>query len=102
MNTKKPANTWTLAEAAKELGIGHRKMINKLRDDRILTVERTPYVQWMREGFFKIQETSFTLPNSQIQKCSARTLVTLSGLILIRSAMDDQPLGQEPANNETK
>lgn len=79
----------TLAEAAKTLNLGPRKMIQAMKRRKIIDQYRLPNWRYTQQGFFKTETKSFTHPIRGLQH-SAKTLVTPAGLEFLRREFAEQ------------
>lgn len=79
----------TLAEAAKTLNLGPRKMIQALKRRGILDQYRLPNWRYTQRGLFRVETKSFNHPVRGLQH-SAKTLVTPAGLEFLRKEFAEQ------------
>lgn len=79
----------TLAEAAKTLNLGPRKMIRALKSRGILDNQRLPSWRYTNRGLFKVETKSFNHPVRGLQH-SAKTLVSPAGLEFLRKEFAEQ------------
>lgn len=79
----------TLAEAAKTLNLGPRKMISALKHRKIIDQHRLPNWRYTQQGFFKVETKAFEHPVRGLQH-SAKTLVTPEGLEFLRKEFAEQ------------
>ena len=71
-------NLLTLNDAAKSLKLGRNKMMDRLRELKILRQNNTPYMQYIDEGYFKVNV--HPIVNGEVIKNYAQTYVTGKGL----------------------
>jgi len=79
-----------MAEVAKVLnvkGIGRNKLFEILREKNILDRKNQPYQKYVDNGYFRIIETSFVLPDGT-QKINLKTVVFQKGLNYIRGLLE--------------
>lgn len=79
-----------MAEVAKVLnvkGIGRNKLFEILREKNILDRKNQPYQKYVDNGYFRIIETSFILPDGT-QKINLKTVVFQKGLNYIRGLLE--------------
>jgi phage antirepressor YoqD-like protein len=79
----------TLAEAAKTLNLGPRKMIRALKAKGILDNQRLANWRYTQRGLFKVETKSFNHPVRGLQH-SAKTLVSPAGLEFLRKELAEQ------------
>ena len=79
----------TLAEAAKTLNLGPRKMIQALKRRGILDKHRLPNWRYTQRGLFRVETKAFNHPVRGLQH-SAKTLVTPAGLEFLRQEFAEQ------------
>lgn len=79
----------TLAEAAKTLNLGPRKMIRTLKAKGILDNQRLANWRYTQRGLFKVETKSFSHPVRGLQH-SAKTLVSPAGLEFLRKELAEQ------------
>ena len=79
----------TLAEAAKTLNLGPRKMIQALKRRKVIDQYRLPNWRYTQQGFFKVETKAFNHPVRGLQH-SAKTLVTPAGLEFLRKEFAEQ------------
>ena len=79
----------TLAEAAKTLNLGPRKMIQALKSRGILDKYRLPNWRYTQRGLFKVETKAFNHPVRGLQH-SAKTLVSPAGLEFLRKEFAEQ------------
>ena len=77
-----------MGQVAKVLneGIGRTKLFEFLRNNKILDKKNNPYQQYQDQGYFRLIETSYTLPNGDC-KIYLKTLVSQKGLDFIRKKL---------------
>lgn len=79
-----------MAEVAKVLnvkGVGRNKLFEILREKNILDRKNQPYQRYVDNGYFRIIETSFVLPDGT-QKINLKTVVFQKGLNYIRGLLE--------------
>ena len=79
-----------MAEVAKVLNIkggGRKKLFEILREKNILDRKNQPYQKYVDNGYFRIIETSFVLPDGT-QKINLKTVVFQKGLNYIRGLLE--------------
>lgn len=79
-----------MAEVAKVLnikGVGRNKLFEILREKNILDRKNQPYQKYVDNGYFRIIETSFVLPDGT-QKINLKTVVFQKGLNYIRGLLE--------------
>lgn len=79
-----------MAEVAKVLnvkGVGRNKLFEILREKNILDRKNQPYQKYVDNGYFRIIETSFVLPDGT-QKINLKTVVFQRGLNYIRGLLE--------------
>lgn len=79
----------TLAEAARLLNLGPRKMVAAMKARKILDTNRLPNWRYTQRGLFKVETKSFNHPVRGLQH-SAKTLVTPAGLEFLRTEFAEQ------------
>lgn len=68
---------YTMAQMAAYLHVGKNTLFKKLRDDKILTADNTPYQRYINAGYFIVQQRSW---QSTIgAKLYGKTMVTRKG-----------------------
>ena len=74
-----------MGQVAKVLndGLGRNKIFEILRDNKILDRKNNPYQQYQDQGYFRLIETSYNLPNGDC-KIYLKTLISQKGLDYIR------------------
>lgn len=77
-----------MGQVAKVLneGIGRTKLFEFLRNNKILDKKNNPYQQYQDQGYFRLIETSYSLPNGDC-KIYLKTLVSQKGLDFIRKKL---------------
>lgn len=78
-------DTIDMAEVAKVLncGMGRNKIFELLRDKGVLNSKNQPYQQFVDMGYFRVIESSFTLPDGSV-RINLKTVVFQKGLDFIR------------------
>lgn len=77
--------TYTIAEAAKRVGMGKFKFFEQLRKDGVLCRDNLPTQQYINRGYLKVQSKPWTHPVTQQQKLRSSTVVTESGLLWLNN-----------------
>ena len=67
-------------------GMGRNKIFQKLRDEKILDDNNTPYREYQDRGYFRVIERSWTTPDGEVH-INKTTLVYQKGADYIRKAM---------------
>lgn len=82
-------DTIDMGEVAKVLnikGIGRNKLFEILRNKNILQQNNQPYQKFVDNGYFRVIESKYSLPNGDI-KISLKTVVFQKGLDFIRKSV---------------
>ncbi|WP_339638926.1 phage antirepressor KilAC domain-containing protein [uncultured Haliea sp.] len=76
-------------EAAQRLGIGSKKLYRELRQRRILGGKNIALTRYIDAGYFRVEQRSYNLKGTTIQRYYAVTLVTEPGMALLQEIADE-------------
>lgn len=98
-------HTWTMKEAAKEVGVGLPRLYTKLREQGLFTRlsdsgRHIPTRQAQREGLFRVKGSAFWI-NGSYRPCPKIT-VTFSGLTLLQEIADELARGERTADSDKR
>lgn len=80
MEPAQKQQVFTIREAAHLLGIGKLKLFKTLRQLYILDASNVPYPDYVRDGYFKIEQRNFWHKELQKYVPYAKAMVTVHGL----------------------
>jgi len=91
--------TVTIRQAAHQLGIGERKLFDLLRSKKIIYKDRItdanlPYPQYVKAGYLKAKNSSWTHPTTKKETISTKTMVTTRGLLWLQELIENKSSGQ--------
>lgn len=82
------SNELSIAEAAKQCGIGKMKFYQLLRDLKILTPENLPYTEYQKKGYLRIH-TSKWVHSVRGEMARNKAVVTPAGLEFLTKKVNE-------------
>lgn len=81
--------SYTVAQAAKMLGMGERRLFNWLRAQHMLDTNNLPYQKYIDAGYFRVHRGSYNHPVTGTHYY-ARTNITAHGMTWLAQKMEQQ------------
>lgn len=97
--SRKPAEGYSLLEAAKTFGVSRAQLILLLKQNGLLGPNNLPFREQIRDGLIKIKTSQYQLPGWNISRWSARANITGQGMAIIGMLLDEQRQGTQATRN---